>query len=237
VSRLAGQAPGFSRTFCALIAEDRGPVRSADTGDGLGRLLDAVTGRPGPDPGGDRPGEQRWNRQFDLFTRAVLAGRAGRTGAAQGALDQAEQAAAPYPHALHLCLRLVAEAAHRDGWGDPVTWLRRAEEYFHDASVPAVAGACRALLRRIGATAPQRRSGADLVPRALRMLGVTAREYEVLLLLVNWPSNHAIGKRLHISPRTVEKHVASLIVKTNQPNRAALGAFAADFDGEQAYSA
>ncbi|WP_231905449.1 LuxR C-terminal-related transcriptional regulator [Saccharothrix espanaensis] len=40
--------------------------------------------------------------------------------------------------------------------------------------------------------------------------------------------NKAIATRLHISPRTVEKHVASLITKTAQPDRESLSAFAAD---------
>ncbi|HEX7309340.1 LuxR C-terminal-related transcriptional regulator [Lentzea sp.] len=39
--------------------------------------------------------------------------------------------------------------------------------------------------------------------------------------------NKAIGTRLHISPRTVEKHVASLIAKTGQPDRESLSAYAA----------
>jgi DNA-binding NarL/FixJ family response regulator len=44
----------------------------------------------------------------------------------------------------------------------------------------------------------------------------------VLALLVLRLGNKEIAARLHISPRTVEKHVASLIGKTGQANRARL---------------
>ena len=41
------------------------------------------------------------------------------------------------------------------------------------------------------------------------------------LLVRRW-GNKEIGHHLHISPRTVEKHVASLIAKMDQPDRGAL---------------
>jgi DNA-binding NarL/FixJ family response regulator len=53
------------------------------------------------------------------------------------------------------------------------------------------------------------------------------REYETLRLVVDRLSNREIAARLHLSPRTVEKHVASLLVKTAQPGRIALADFAA----------
>jgi len=49
----------------------------------------------------------------------------------------------------------------------------------------------------------------------------------LLRLLPQRLSNREIAGRLHLSPRTVEKHVASLITKTGQPDRIALGEFAA----------
>src|SRR5882724_7510258 len=132
---------------------------------------------------------------------------------------------APYATGLHLGLRLVSEAAVADGWGTPVDWLRTAEEYFHQQEVPAVASACRSLMRRAGVTVAQRRHGAAGIPSALRNAGVTVREYEILGLLTERLSNREIAARLHLSPRTVEKHVASLIVKTGQTDRIALGEF------------
>ena len=138
-----------------------------------------------------------------------------------------QQVAAIYPMTRNLGLRLVAGVAVADGWGDPETWLRGAEEYFHQNTVPAVASACRGLLRQTGASVRQRRAGTDQVPSALRALGVTVREYEVFGLLADRLGNKAIAGRLHISPRTVEKHVAALVVKTGQPDREALNDYAA----------
>ncbi|MEU7581401.1 AAA family ATPase [Streptomyces sp. NPDC041068] len=179
----------------------------------------------------------RWNRHFTLLARAVHLGRAGRRDEAEAAVRAARHAAAPFPLAHHLGLRLVAEAALRDHWGEPTAWLHRAEEYFHQAELPVVAGACRGLLRRNGVAVQQRRRGADAVPRPLRQLGVTVREYEVFRLMAPRPANRDIADRLYISPRTVEKHVASLILKTGRPSRAALSELASTVlldDGEGA---
>jgi hypothetical protein len=173
------------------------------------------------------PSRLRWNRQFALMAYAVVLGRSGDHSGAEKAFVQAQEAGEPFVMARHLGARLVAEAALADGWGDPVGWLREAEIYFHSASVPAVAAACRSLLRQAGATVSQRREGHHLVPKALRRLGVTAREYDVLRLLAERMGNKEIGERLYISPRTVEKHVAKLITKTMQADRATLASFAA----------
>ena len=55
---------------------------------------------------------------------------------------------------------------------------------------------------------------------------LTQREREVLNLLTEGLSNILIGDRLHLSPRTVEKHVSSLFRKTLSSNRAELVRFA-----------
>lgn len=55
---------------------------------------------------------------------------------------------------------------------------------------------------------------------------LTQREREVLLLLTHGLSNAQIGDRLHLSPRTVEKYVSSLLRKTETNNRAELVGFA-----------
>lgn len=57
-------------------------------------------------------------------------------------------------------------------------------------------------------------------------LDLTPREQEVLAVLVQGLSNVQIGDRLHLSPRTVEKHVSSLLRKTETNNRAELVRFA-----------
>ena len=57
---------------------------------------------------------------------------------------------------------------------------------------------------------------------------LTKREQEVVLLLSDGLSNAQIGDRLHLSPRTVEKYVSSLLDKTDTSNRAELMRFAID---------
>lgn len=55
---------------------------------------------------------------------------------------------------------------------------------------------------------------------------LTDREQEVLDLLTNGLSNAEIGGQMHLSPRTVEKYVSSLLRKTDTSNRAELVRFA-----------
>lgn len=57
-------------------------------------------------------------------------------------------------------------------------------------------------------------------------IAFTDREKEVLTLLSEGLSNNQIGDRLHLSSRTVEKHVSSLLRKTDTSNRAELVRFA-----------
>jgi DNA-binding NarL/FixJ family response regulator len=51
-----------------------------------------------------------------------------------------------------------------------------------------------------------------------------------LSLLVQGLSNPQIGDRLHLSPRTIEKYVSSLLRKTNTSKRAELVRFAIQHD-------
>jgi DNA-binding CsgD family transcriptional regulator len=239
---------GLARAFCALLEENRDLAESElakalayesenpttfhlSGRHGLHLLLGVLAGRAGwphhAEITATSPSTMRWNHHFVLLAHAVLLGRDGRHAEALIAFEEAQAVASQYPMARHLGLRLVATSAHDDGWGEPVTWLRAAEEHFHQAGVGAVASACRGLLRQVGVPVQQRRSGTDQVPRALRASGVTAREYEVFVLLAERMGNKAIATRLHISPRTVEKHVASLIAKTGTPDREALSTYAA----------
>ncbi|NBH08982.1 LuxR C-terminal-related transcriptional regulator, partial [Amycolatopsis sp. SID8362] len=234
---------GLAQVFCSLLEEDaerarrelaqvlaleeRQPSRFHLAGQhGLRLLIEALDGTAPPERPPAAVSGMRWNRQFVLLGDAVRHGRAGSADLADEAVAAAVEAASPFPMSRHLGLRMVAESAAADGWGDPVTWLKEAEEYFHQADVTAVASACRGLLRKTGVAVGQRRTGSDRLPAGLRSAGVTVREYEVLQLLADNMGNKDIARRLHISPRTVEKHVASLMAKSNLQNRSALTEYA-----------
>jgi DNA-binding CsgD family transcriptional regulator len=231
---------GLARTFCALLEENRPravaeqeealrlaeatpSVLRLDGRHGLAELLSVLDGGSALAP---EPTQPRWDRMFARYAHAVLAGRAGRAEEAEAAVAEARALGDPYPMGRHLGLRLVAEAALADGWGRPLDWLRAAEDHFHEADVPAVASACRGLLRSNGVRVAQRRDGLSDIPAPLRSAGLTVREYEVLRLLADRLANREIADRLHLSPRTVEKHVSSLMNKTGLPNRIALSEYA-----------
>jgi len=59
-------------------------------------------------------------------------------------------------------------------------------------------------------------------------LGLTGREQDVLNVLIEGHSNGQIGEQLHLSSRTVEKYVSSLLRKTETSNRAELVRYALD---------
>ncbi len=240
---------GFCGTIGALLEEDRDRARAEleavlawerahpsyyylSGRHGLRPLLRVLAGEAGRaeyEAVAAAPGAAlAWNRQFLDLAEAVLLGREGEGAAAVRRMAAFDIRSAAFPVARHLGLRLVADAALADGWGEPVSWLRGAEEFFHDAGVQPVAAACRAALRQAGVSVTQHRDGRDRIPSPLRTHGVTPREYEVFVLLAERPGNQQIARRLSISPRTVEKHLASLLSKTGRANRAALCEFAAE---------
>ncbi|MFD6969434.1 helix-turn-helix transcriptional regulator [Streptomyces sp. NPDC059949] len=239
---------GLARAFCSLLEEQHdaagqefaqalaydaeNPAIGEFGKHGVILLLGVLAGRMGrrhyADIAEASVSGTRWNRQFVGLAHAVLLGREGRRDEATAAAGKALEAAELYPMARRLCLRLVAQSAYDDGWGAPVEWLREAEEYFHGAGLQAVAAAGRALLRGMGASVRQRRTGTEQVPPDLRRSGITVREFEVARLVAERISNRDIAGRLHISLRTVEKHVASLLQKTGHPNRTAFATAARD---------
>jgi DNA-binding CsgD family transcriptional regulator len=162
------------------------------------------------------------------YAEAVLAGRSGRAGEAADRFAAADAEMGPLvAWYRQLARRQAAEAALADGWGEPVAWLREAAGFFAARGDDRIAAACRALLRRAGAPVPRAGRGDAVVPPGLRAIGVTSREADVLALVAEGLTNAEIGGRLHLSPRTVEKHVASLLAKTGGQRRTQLARYAA----------
>jgi DNA-binding SARP family transcriptional activator/DNA-binding CsgD family transcriptional regulator len=213
----------------AAISESRRPTSYLSFIHGPHLLLSVLDGRAGP---GDCAAlaasaqvQADWNRQFLALSEAILHGRAGRVGDAERAMASFVDLSRPYPLARHLGFRLVAPDAVEHGWGDPVSWLRTAEAYFHIVA-PDVARACRTALRRTGAPVPQHRQGSEALPAEIRERGITVREYEVLGLIAERLGNQEISRRLFLSTRTVEKHVGSLLAKAGVEDRGHLVEFA-----------
>ena len=157
---------------------------------------------------------------------AIERGRAGRSAEAAALLADGDLALAALPWWRRLLRPVVAECALADGWGDPVPALRADLAAHEEAGEVLLARTCRDLLRRAGAPARRARGGTT-VPPALRALGVTAREAEVLGLVTQGLTNAQVAERLFLSTRTVDTHVANLLAKTGAASRGELRSRAA----------
>jgi DNA-binding NarL/FixJ family response regulator len=108
-------------------------------------------------------------------------------------------------------LRLVAEAALRDGWGEPVAWLQETRAFFRSSGHIAVADACGRMLK----------------PQRVRLPGgLTEREAQVLRLVAAGKTNRAIAAELYLSEKTVARHLSNIFAKLEVGSRAAATAFA-----------
>jgi DNA-binding CsgD family transcriptional regulator len=202
--------------------------QSTGPAPGLWALLLAVDGGPtGAEPSWPESEPAHFMARGLLrFAEAVVAGQRGDVEAAVDLVSEGDRVLGELGWYRHVGHRLVAEATMATPWAEPVGWLRDALTFFEANGDTPIASACRSLLRKAGAPAPRRRAAAD-VPAALQPLGITERELEVLRLLAEGLPNKEIGRRLYLSPRTVERHIANLTVKAGLERRAELVAFAA----------
>jgi DNA-binding CsgD family transcriptional regulator/DNA-binding transcriptional ArsR family regulator len=168
-------------------------------------------------------GRRDSNRGGLAYAEAVVAGRAGDAIAAEEQLRLAEALLAGQRWWQRLLRLLALESAVVDGWGDPVPMLRTDLAAYDERGEEGFARTCRDLLRQAGAET-RRGRGDSTVPLALRTLGVTSREMDVLRLVADGLTNAEVAERLFLSPRTVETHVGNLLAKTGAPNRAGLRA-------------
>ena len=249
VAELEGWAWGRCRATLCLHDEDRElacdyletgatlvlatPAPSSPPFLGLWPLLSAALGREGAASAAAqvRAGHQTRHRAIaDLigYTDAILAGRRGEIAVAEAAFEAVDGQAGPLAWYRHYARRTVAEAALADGWGDPVPWLREAAAYFENRGNDRIAAACRRLLRDAGAPVPRRRPADADLPERLRAINVSGREADVLTLVAQGLTNREIAERMFLSPRTVEKHVASLLAKTGLRRRAQLAGYLAE---------
>ncbi|HLG71486.1 MAG TPA: AAA family ATPase, partial [Chloroflexota bacterium] len=173
-SEVQGAAWGDSRAIASLVEEDRAraleETRKAEAfyraaagsapspSRGLWALLETLAGDH--DLVACREIEaspamvQPMNQALTRYARAVVAGRQGRTDAANEAVAAGDAAVArSCPWGLHLGRRLVADEAIQHGWGEPAIWLAEAALFFDGHGQPRIASACRSLLRKAGGQA------------------------------------------------------------------------------------
>jgi DNA-binding CsgD family transcriptional regulator/tetratricopeptide (TPR) repeat protein len=155
----------------------------------------------------------RVNRGILGYADAILAGRAGHQHQATEQAVAADSELRHYPVWADLARLCAAEPALADGWGQPRQWLETAADTFLRYGIEPLALRCQRLLEQ-----PQ--------PSRWSRLGITDRQADVLRLVAEGISNKEIAARLHLSPRTVEKHIESLLRKTAARSRTQLVAIA-----------
>jgi DNA-binding CsgD family transcriptional regulator len=153
------------------------------------------------------PGGRAWL----CLARAILTGRSDPERAAAVAIE-ADAELVHMPLWRSLFRRLAAEAAHTDSWAIPGSWTTEAEVTFRGLGYDRAADECRRL----------RGADPDELPPSWLQLGITRREADVLILVVEGGSNREIAEQLYLSVRTVEKHVESLLRKTATKTRTQL---------------
>lgn len=163
---------------------------------------------------------------FLRYARAVAAGRSGDGQAASDLVHEGDVLLDRHVWMRSLGHRYLAEAALHGQWGDPVGWLGGSLSVFERGGDERLASACRSLLRKAGAPVARQKDLSG-VPSALRPLGITSREFEILELLAHGLPNKEISGRLYLSERTVERHISNLTVKVGVSGRSQLVAFAA----------
>ena len=212
---MAGALDAFSRGVAVL---DTAPQRGPAPYRGLWPLLLAAHGDPRTMAaiGHARATGltvNRANRGLLGYAEAILAGRAGDESRATGLAAAADADLQHYPVWADLARLCAAGPALAGGWGRPRPWLETAAGVFGRHGIEPLAARCRQLL-----DGPR--------PSRWARLGITDRQADVLRLVATGISNKEIAARLHLSPRTVEKHVENLLRITAAQSRTQLVAIA-----------
>ena len=248
---VAAVAAGEARAMAHLLREERAQavaaldaaIESAKGGPaalvwpfhGMRMLLDVLGGATFADATRSMPSpgvlSHVANRGLLASAEAVHLARHGASGRALQLVAEAEELLGPFVWRRSLALRLLAEAALADGWGEPARWGEESLRFFESAGRERVAAACRGLLRRAGVRVSRRGRGDSTVPRSLATLGITSRELDVLSLIGDGLSNAEIAERLFVSVRTVESHASRLLRKAGLESRSQLVAFVTRMEG------
>jgi DNA-binding CsgD family transcriptional regulator len=167
----------------------------------------------------DAVGEaRRWGvGSFELnsglltYAEAIIAGRAGDRASARRLAASSEADFVNCMAWADIARWLTAESAASNGWDRPSWWLSGVPDRLSGYGLRGLAKRCRYL-----GGGPQRWVG----------LEITAREADVLSLVVEGLANKEIAAQLALSPRTVEKHVEAMLRKLGARSRTQLAAVA-----------
>jgi DNA-binding CsgD family transcriptional regulator len=140
---------------------------------------------------------------------ALALGRAGRVAEATAVFTRSDAEIASHSWFRYMSRRLVGEAALRDGWGQPLIWLEEARSFFQRAGLTQVAQACVRLLNERPVTGR-----------------LTEREVEVLRVMAGGKTNRQVAAELHVSERTIDRHLSNIYTKLGVTSRVAAAAFA-----------
>jgi DNA-binding CsgD family transcriptional regulator len=141
------------------------------------------------------------------YAEAIIMGRTGDRATARRLAGSSEADFVNCTAWTDVARWLAAESAVSGGWDQPGWWLLGVGDRLAGYGLDSLANRCRDL-----AGGPQRWAG----------LGITAREADVLSLVVEGLANKEIAARLFLSPRTVEKHVEALLRKLDARSRTQL---------------
>ncbi|MGP0031192.1 MAG: ATP-binding protein [Acidimicrobiales bacterium] len=180
------------------------PVLLASVGDGRAVEAVAEARRLGV-------GAIRFNSGLFTYAEGIIAGRNGDPATARRMAASTEADFVNCRTWADVARWLAAESASGGGWDQPEWWLTGVGDRLSGCGLQCLADRCRELVG-----GPQRWAG----------LGITAREADVLNLVVEGLANKEIAAQLGLSPRTVEKHVEALLRKLDARSRTQLAAVA-----------
>ena len=194
----ASDAVGLELAVCLAVAERDSP-RGTESSLALGELAAAA----------DTPA-LLGRARFVAGVVASLTDHERARTALEDAIDVFDSASMPFESArARVALARLLDAAGRS-----------------DAAAALWEGAT-AVFAGLGVQRDPRELDRPLASIALAPRGeLTAREREVLRLIVDGLSDEAIAERLVLSPHTVHRHVANIRAKLRQPSRAAAAAHA-----------
>jgi DNA-binding CsgD family transcriptional regulator len=192
--------------------------RDVDAADHAASRLESIAGSL-PSPG---------IRALALLSRGrvEMARGADGLGTLRSALRELDRDERPRLRAeIHLAL---AEAERKQDAASAITQARAALAIFERLGARRDADRTAALLRSLGTSV---RGGTDAAGRrGFEML--SRREREVVPLLAEGLSNAEIGKRLFVTPKTVEHHVTNILGRLGLRSRSEVAAWAHRTAGE-----